>query len=255
MKLPQCEYVYQSTKHRCSYAAVLGIGNKDQMVYLCLAHLPLKDWSSWKDVDTVRAAPESIRAILEPMIYRNKERNRSSAMERTVDKIYAHAYGVRYEPLAEERTQGDKMIRKFAAASTIALLLLAGCARNPNANPQLQAAINNDRASLALNTFCKQFSNYRTFVDASVVSVVGKKCIQLATLDDQVTNAIAANDLTTAGSQLQLGIGVAQSIGTDLLNIKDTTTQQVLLISQTAVVTALTSWQAVIAVKTTGGTK
>jgi hypothetical protein len=147
------------------------------------------------------------------------------------------------------------MIRKFAAASTIALLLLAGCARNPNANPQLQAAINNDRASLALNTFCKQFANYKTFVDASVVSVVGKKCIQLATLDDQVTNAIAANDLTTAGSQLQLGIGVAQSIGPDLLNIKDTTTQQVLLISQTAVVTALTSWQAVIAVKTTGGTK
>jgi hypothetical protein len=78
------------------------------MVYLCLAHLPLKDWSSWKDVDTVRAAPESIRAILEPMIYRNKEGRRSTAMERTIDTIYAHAYGIRYEPLAEDELKETK---------------------------------------------------------------------------------------------------------------------------------------------------
>lgn len=126
------------------------------------------------------------------------------------------------------------------------LILSVGCAtKNNNTTPQYQAAVANDRASVVLNVFCKQEINFKANIDPTLHKTIQQKCMQVATLDDQITNSIAASDFTSAKSYLDLAITSVQGMGADLLNIKDPTTQQALMIAQTAVLGALQTWKAV----------
>ena len=139
------------------------------------------------------------------------------------------------------------MTRKRILVLSVLLLVFAlGCAtKNVNTTPQYQTAVSNDRASVVLNVFCKQEINFKAQInDPALHKTIQQKCMQLATLDDQITNSIAANDFTSAKSYLNLGTTVAQGLGADLLNIKDATTKQALTIAQVALVGALQAWSA-----------
>jgi hypothetical protein len=154
-------------------------------------------------------------------------------------------------------TKEDKMTRKRIILLPVLLLALTlGCAKNVNTTPQYQAAVANDRASVVLNVFCKQEINFKHSIDPALHKTIQQKCMQLATLDDQITNAIAANDFTSAKSYLNVATTLAQGLNADLLNIKDKTTQQTLQIAQTALIGALQAWSASLpnAPVKTGGT-
>ena len=124
----------------------------------------------------------------------------------------------------------------LAVIAPLLLIILIGCSANPASTvtlPQMQAAVDNDRASIALNVFCKQEIAFKADIDPTVHKTIQQKCLQLATLDQQITASIQANNLTGAQENLAVAVTLGSGLSTDLLNIKDPTTQQAMQIAQT----------------------
>lgn len=138
---------------------------------------------------------------------------------------------------------------------TLCLLLLVGCAHKANTTPQYQAAVANDNFSIGLRVFCTQEINFKPSIPFDVHKTIQQKCLQIATLDKQITNSIVNNDFKSASGYIDLAKTAVTDLGPDLLNIKDKTTQQALQIAQTGALSLLTSWQIVVNNQTTGGTK